>query len=545
MLVKFFSNGQGGGAPPVNYLIAREVLAYDEYRNVIRNEDGTPQMKQRDPLPEIISGNPDLTRMLIDSSNNKWSYRAGVIAFAVEDAPTDEQQRDAIAQFEALAFAGLDAEQFNILWVRHTHESNVELHFCIPRLELTTGKSFNPAPPGYERAFNAYRDLMNKKYGWADPEDPSRASERKFISEKPDRIETREEIQTWIEDLIVSDAITDRAEMIKALTETGFQVPRAGKSYLTIQLPEPEIRFRMKGEIYHADWTKEISLERAIASENEGAARNAKTISRLEGIGLQDLRRKHQENCDRRKKYNRRRYFRRSERTALAIGGRVFETGGDFEKTGRETGSLQISAERDLRPSLELQIHRRSFGGAELTGPLDDDAKSTRAENDPDRFGTKQIPLDDQSNKRKGSILRIEEEGRKPKLRQTESLEVDHEENRSISATIAISARDRVAFIRRRIRNNRNQLHQAREQMEPRIRRLTAETARYIEDLALRIRQMSDSLQRGLDWLGQYSNQSRSSSPDQQGPHKNARNLSGRFVAKIRQIRNQQRQRER
>ena len=128
MIISFFSSGTGGGAAPVDYLTAREVLAYDENRNLIRDDYGQPQIKIRDPLPEVLHGNPDRTRDLIDASANKRSYTAGVISFADSDQPSEDAQQEAIELFEALAFAGLEADQYDCLWVRHMHEGNVELH---------------------------------------------------------------------------------------------------------------------------------------------------------------------------------------------------------------------------------------------------------------------------------------------------------------------------------------------------------------------------------------------------------------------------------
>ena len=40
MIISFFSTGTGGGAAPVDYLTAREVLAYDENRNLIYDGNG-------------------------------------------------------------------------------------------------------------------------------------------------------------------------------------------------------------------------------------------------------------------------------------------------------------------------------------------------------------------------------------------------------------------------------------------------------------------------------------------------------------------------
>ena len=133
MLIKFFRNGKGAGAGPVGYLVADKVLAYDDNCDLIRDADGHPVTVSREPLPEVLRGNPARTEALIDASRHQWTYRAGVISFAVEDAPTDEQQAEVMGHFERLAFAGLDPTQYDVLWVRHTHEDRVELHFCTPR----------------------------------------------------------------------------------------------------------------------------------------------------------------------------------------------------------------------------------------------------------------------------------------------------------------------------------------------------------------------------------------------------------------------------
>lgn len=237
MLIKFFPNGQGRGSGPVGYLIADQVLAYDANRDLIRDADGQPTHRIRDPRPEVLRGNPDRTEALIDASSHAWTYRAGVISFAADDAPTEAQQAEVMDSFEKLAFAGLDPEQFDILWVRHSHESRVELHFCTPRLDLSSGRSLNIAPPGYQTAFDALRDLTNQTHGWADPMDAHRAQEVHPVLETPQRAKTRDEVHAWILDEISVGTITDRTSMVALMTDVGFTVPRAGKEYLTVQDP--------------------------------------------------------------------------------------------------------------------------------------------------------------------------------------------------------------------------------------------------------------------------------------------------------------------
>ena len=116
---------------------------------------------------------------LIAARPHKWSYRAGVISFAEGEQPSDEEPRQVIDRFEELAFAGLDSDRYACKWVRYTHEDHVELHFRIPRVELQSGRSLNIALPGFERAFDSLRDLMNKEHDWADLMDAARTAEPK------------------------------------------------------------------------------------------------------------------------------------------------------------------------------------------------------------------------------------------------------------------------------------------------------------------------------------------------------------------------------
>ena len=304
MLIKFFRNGKGAGAGPVGYLVAERVLAYDDNRDLIRDANGKPMTVTREPLPEVLRGNPDRTEALIDASRHQWTYRAGVISFAAADAPTEEQQAEVMDHFEQLAFAGLDPTQYEVLWVRHTHEDRVELHFCTPRLELTSGRSLNIAPPGYEKAFDSLRDVMNQRHGWADPMELERTQEVRDTIENPTRAQGRDELHAWIMDQVSVGLITDRGSMLDALVDAGFDIPRVGKAYLTAQDPDTGERWRLKGEIFHEDWQAdpaEREAERRTGHDPAG-------LRRLDGIPARELQDRFEAHCDHRASYNRERY---------------------------------------------------------------------------------------------------------------------------------------------------------------------------------------------------------------------------------------------
>jgi len=349
MLIKFFRNGKGAGAGPVGYLVADKVLAYDDNRDLIRDADGQPMTVTREPLPEVLRGNPDRTEALIDASRHQWSYRAGVISFAAEDAPSEEQQCEVMDGFERLAFAGLDPEQYDVLWVRHTHEDRVELHFCTPRLELTSGRSLNIAPPGYEKAFDSLRDVMNQRHGWADPMELERVQEVRDTIETPTRAQGRDELHAWLQDQISVGLITDRATMLDALVDAGFDIPRAGKAYLTAQDPDTGERWRLKGEIFHEDWQADAA-EREV---ERGPGHDPAGLRRLDGIPIGKLQERFEQSCDHRASYNRERYPHLS------------------------------AAEQELADDLALADHRDVLGGDRL-----DDGRELAMDANADQLGT-------------------------------------------------------------------------------------------------------------------------------------------------------------
>lgn len=306
MLIKLFRSGKGGGAAPVDYLIASHVLAYDGNRDLIRDDVGILLMKTRDPLPEVLAGDPDHTRALIDACPHAWTYRAGVISFDKDDHPSEEQQQAVMDAFDELAFAGLDRDQVNMLWVRHSHEGRVELHFCTPRMELTSGKSVNIAPPGYQKAMDSLRDMLNKEHGWADPQDPARSQDTKQLPEKRLRAQGREDIQNWLEDLIVAGRISSRPDIVAALEGAGFELPRQGKTYLTVKDPDSDTRWRLKGEIFHADWTREKTAQRAAEREHRAIPPRSERLAARSLRGLRDEYRAH---VEKRRLYNEQRYL--------------------------------------------------------------------------------------------------------------------------------------------------------------------------------------------------------------------------------------------
>lgn len=394
MLIKFFKNGQGRGAGPVGYLIAREVAAYSDNRDLKRDAEGRVIMIAREPLPEVLRGNPAHTEALIDATPHQWSYRAGVLAFTREDNPSERQQGEAMDAFEALAFAGLEPNQRDILWVRHTHEGRVELHFTTPRMELTEGRSFNIAPPGFQKPYDALRDVLNHRYGWADPEAPERARDVVSVMERLQRGAAREAIHDWALDQVASGKIQDRSQLISALRTEGLEIPRTGKDYVTVFDPTSGQRLRLRGEIFHENWTRAATLERA-AEQRANTARTPHA-SRLDRLGAETLCSRLRAFEQRRAEYNRSRYGR----------GRHHEPQGRERHVGGDTGGFEHRAPGDAlqpvgggpEPHLGDQHDYRHRLALEPVG------RNQSQQERPDRRGADTLPVREPSNLADGSF---------------------------------------------------------------------------------------------------------------------------------------------
>ncbi|MDD9308262.1 relaxase/mobilization nuclease domain-containing protein, partial [Aeromonas hydrophila] len=220
---------------------------------------------QRTPPPELLAGNPRDITYAIEISPHKYKYTSGVIAHAIEDNQALSSNPDIAQEFRALmeelVFAGLPIEDRMILWVQHTHEQNLENHFLIPRINLRTGKYFNPHPPGAEGDFNAIRDYLNLKHNLARPDDPQRqrltgtiprySKNADLIAALSDAVQLR----VTQGQLCNRQAVIDWLEQPQTRQMYGISEVEAKKDYIRI-VPEGKIKaFRLKGPLFSRAFT--------------------------------------------------------------------------------------------------------------------------------------------------------------------------------------------------------------------------------------------------------------------------------------------------
>jgi hypothetical protein len=163
MLIKFFNHrGTAKSDSALAYLLSEAPLKYlsgtRDRRGVVRN-----------PAPAVVKGHPELTRKLINQCRNKNKYTSGVISCERMISKTDE--KEIIRRFERVAFAGLREYQFDCLWIRHSHLGRTELHFLVPKNELTGLKALNINPPRLrkEGLYDCWRKTINHEFNLKDP----------------------------------------------------------------------------------------------------------------------------------------------------------------------------------------------------------------------------------------------------------------------------------------------------------------------------------------------------------------------------------------
>ena len=295
MLMKVFPHGTGDGDRPVRYLIREDVPSRKEHP------------------PEVLRGDPKLTAALINSIERRWKFTSGVLAWHPDDDVNEAQERDVMDAFERVAFAGLEADQRHILWVRHRHAGHHELHFLIPRMELSSGKDFNACPPGWQKDFSVFRDLFNWREGWARPDDPARA--RDFLPDKADLLHAqavrwnrkikssnRDEMKATITELLKSKLaqgdIKSREDVLHILKEEGLHISRAGRDYIGVVVPESGLKIRLKGGIFVEGWhsKEDASKEEVRPNKQELQKRIISLEEELERV------------LEKRKRINRKRY---------------------------------------------------------------------------------------------------------------------------------------------------------------------------------------------------------------------------------------------
>lgn len=229
MIVKFFKSRFGGSPRGIDYLLNERV--------------GLGSAR-------VVSGSEAITRGILSMIGKKQKLTIGCLSFNELDM-NEETKLKIIRSFEEMIFGGF-GENFNALWVEHLDKANLELNFCIPKVELLNFRSFNPYYHKKDFSMiNTWKNLINLKYGLTDPCDPK--NQHIVQGSKKDVRDSKnyEELEKIMVDNLIKGKYHCRDDIIKSLRDSGIEVTRAGKDYVSVKLPGSKKSKRFKGEIFH------------------------------------------------------------------------------------------------------------------------------------------------------------------------------------------------------------------------------------------------------------------------------------------------------
>lgn len=233
MIAKFFNRGRGGGRGPTEYLLGREGDR---------------------PDAELVRGNPDEVRDLIDGLQFAKRYTSGVLSFA--ERLTPEQREQVIDSFERALLPDMEG-RFSSMWVEHTEHDRSELHFVIPNVDLPTGKRLQPFYRyGDGDRIQAWQTIINAEMGLADPNEPKRKRTLVPVADLPrDKQEAVTRINSGLLAMAEAGAIKSRDDVVRALQDAGFTVARETKSSISIADPSGGKNIRLKGALYERSFS--------------------------------------------------------------------------------------------------------------------------------------------------------------------------------------------------------------------------------------------------------------------------------------------------
>lgn len=288
---KFTKHGKGSGRRAVDYLLADQ-----DHKGEVRAE------------VSVLRGDPEMFVAVADSLAFSRRYTSGVIAWAPEDAPTDQKISAVLDDWERMAFAGLEPDQYSMTAVLHRDgDGGVHVHTLTARVELTTGKALNIAPPGHLKDFDAFRDMWNYTEGWARPDDPTRARLMQ-PGHEAHQPSTKTQITEYLTAAVESGLITNAADMRAELAEIGEitrqGVDKNGVDFISIRPVGASRNVRLKGDIFNHDWDIHRAGRTLTTASGPAAGADRENHNRAASTAREQF----DTAVSRRAEYNRRRY---------------------------------------------------------------------------------------------------------------------------------------------------------------------------------------------------------------------------------------------
>lgn len=223
------------------------------------------EWKDRDPAPVVLEGDPKSFVQDCEVLTFKNKYTSGVLSFSPEETAlinsTPGLKDEILQDFKDFAFAGIPDGCRNMLAVQHAHTGRLEIHYTIPRVNLESGKYWNPFEPNYDgkrgkgnnKKFceqnDAYIDHACNRFGLQNPRDLSVARDIKISAFDKEWMGKRD-VHKFVSDLVISGHINCREDIEKYLKQAGGTITRNGEDYISVKFGGDQKAMRFRGGVY-------------------------------------------------------------------------------------------------------------------------------------------------------------------------------------------------------------------------------------------------------------------------------------------------------
>ena len=255
MIVKFFTRGTGGSKGVFDYLL---------------KDEGQPDGKRIGA--EILRGDIDNQALLIDSLDFKQKYTSGCLSFTeTADEVTTEQKNALMDGFEQTIRAGLDVDRVAVSWIEHRDKGRLELNFVFANVDLEHGRAFQPYVHNVDkRRVNAWKDMQNIEYGFTDPNDPANKRLMAQRDNLPREVkDARQAITDGLQALVIEGVITNRSDVVQALTSSGFEIARETDKAISIKNPAGKRNIRLTGGLYERDFNFSSEIQNTVTAASK------------------------------------------------------------------------------------------------------------------------------------------------------------------------------------------------------------------------------------------------------------------------------------
>ena len=232
----------------------------------------------------VLRGDSDLTLAFIKyiSRQNKWSWSSGVLTFS--ETLSDDIKLEIIDEWRKTFFCGLLSYQYNDLWINHEDNNRTELHYIAPRLEISTGLSYNPY--FVTRDFHKkdlFQEYINLKYNLSSFKDRQELTSRYDNKNRSCEIsKIKKDIDKAITLLIEEGVICNRHDLIEQMREWGYEIYNLGKESISflhgdvVNKKGESFPITMKGKQYAESYTGWENLEREVRRKSQTVGRGVK-----------------------------------------------------------------------------------------------------------------------------------------------------------------------------------------------------------------------------------------------------------------------------